>query len=222
VTAHLRAAAWPAFARRFAPIVLPLQRLFLRRRVGRLVVEQVDGVSLVILPDVFNGVIFESGPLVARAVAAWPHVDAGARALDMGTGSGVGAIFAARRGFDVVAVDINPEAVRCARINALLNHVDARIDVRHGDLFEAVAGERFDLVLFNPPFFDGEPRSLRDLAWRGTGVIERFVDGLPSVLTEEGSALIVLSSRGGPEAIVGALGARAGVHQAGTGGGYDT
>ncbi len=58
----------------------------------------------------------------------------------------------------VVAVDINPAAVRCAQINALLNQLEQRIEVRRGDLFAPVAGERFDLVLFNPPFLRGAPR----------------------------------------------------------------
>ena len=51
-----------------------------------------------------------------------------------------------------MAVDINPEAVRCAGINALLNHFEHKIEVRHGDLFAAVPAERFDLIVFNPPF----------------------------------------------------------------------
>ena len=102
------------------------------------------------------------------------QMGSGGSALDMGTGSGVGAIFAARRGYRVVAVDINPQAVRCARINTLLNRLEERIEVRRGDLFEPVRGERFDLVLFNPPFFVGEPRSDLDRAWRGREVLERF------------------------------------------------
>src|SRR5258708_40043817 len=83
----------------------------------------------------------------------------GARALDMGTGSGVGAVFAARRGFQVVGVDLNPDAVRCARANVLLNGLEERIEIRHGAPFEPVSGERFDLVLWNPPFFRGKPTS---------------------------------------------------------------
>ena len=62
----------------------------------------------------------------------------------MGTGSGVGAVFAAQWARRVVAVDINPAAVRCARINALLNHVEDRVDVVEGDLFEPIGGQRFD------------------------------------------------------------------------------
>src|SRR6185312_16852143 len=97
--------------------------------------------------------------------------------LDMGTGSGVCAVIAARHARRVVAVDINAEAVRCAGINARMNHLEHKIDVRHGDLFAPVAGERFDLVLFNPPFLLGTPRDDRDRAWRSNDVPERFATG---------------------------------------------
>jgi len=188
---------------------LYLKRPFLLPRVRRPVLERIDGVPLVSLPDVLNPVVFRSGELLARTVAASPLAEPDAlannRALDMGTGSGVGAVFLARRGWRVVAVDVNPEAVRCARVNALLNRFEDRIDVRQGDLFSPVAGERFDLVLFNPPFYRGEPRGLFDLAWRSPDVMERFAAGLPAVLTEKGRALVLLSTYGDPGGMLRAL-----------------
>ncbi|HZO90944.1 MAG TPA: methyltransferase [Chthonomonadaceae bacterium] len=189
------------FINALSAAMLPLQRAILRRRVGRLVLEYLDGVPLLVLPDVFNPAIFRSSALLARTIATFapPGQSAGQEsgaALDMGTGSGVGAIFAARQGYRVVGVDINPEAVRCARINALLNHLEDRVEVREGDLFAPVQGERFDLVLFNPPFFRGEPKSHLDAAWRSADVLERFAAGLPAALKPDGHALIVLSTHG--------------------------
>lgn len=185
-----------------------LWRPLLRRRLGRVTVEEIDGVPLVVLPEVFNPAVFRTGTLLARAVAAWtPPVSEGEiRVLDLGTGSGVGALFAARRGFRVVAVDVNPEAVRCASVNALLHHLEARIEARQGDLFTPVAGERFDLVLFNPPFFRGEPANDLDRAWRGTDVLERFAAGLSTALTPAGQALLVLSTDGDGAALLAGLG----------------
>jgi methylase of polypeptide subunit release factors len=179
---------------------MPFQRLFLRRRVKRLALESLDGLSLVILPDVFNGVVFRTGALLARSVALFPpsRFASGGEpeALDMGTGSGIGALFAARAGYRVTAVDVNPEAVLCTRANALLNHLDERVEVLEGDLFAPVAGRRFDLVLFNPPFFGGAPRDLHDLSWRGADVFPRFLAGLSSSLRPAGVALVVLSTHG--------------------------
>lgn len=198
-----------AFTRRLALLGHSVQRPFLRRRLGRVVLEELDGVPLVVLPEVFNPVLFRTGKVLARTVASSPWAQPrpeGSRALDLGTGSGVGAVFAARRGYrQVIAVDLNPEAVRCARLNALLNGLEDRIEARHGDLFAPVAGESFDLVLFNPPFFRGEPRSRFDLAWRGTDVLERFAAGLPAVLAPDGVALLLLSTDGDGPTLLDAL-----------------
>ena len=126
-------------------------------------------------------------PKFPAPVSSWPHLSLqlvahrDAEVLDMGTGSGVCAVIAARHARRVVAVDINAAAVRCARINALLNHVEQKIEVRHGDLFAPCAGERFDLILFNPPFLRGPPRDDRDRAWRSTDVAERFAAGLGDI-----------------------------------------
>ena len=188
-------AAVPTRSRRVAATLartwLDLRYRRLSRRYGRLVLERIDGVPLVVMPQVFNPVLLRSGSRPsARAIRA------GLSVLDLGTGSGVGAVFAARCGAAVVAVDINPEAVRCARINALLNRVDERVEVRTGDLFEPVAGLRFDLVLFNPPYYRGVPRDNLDRAWRGEDVFERFAAGLGRVLAPDGYALLTLSTDG--------------------------
>src|SRR5436305_6894863 len=74
-----------------------------------------------------------------------------ARALDVGTGSGVQALLAARHATRVVATDINPRALAFTEVNAALNGF-TNVEVRHGSLFEAVAGERFDLITCNPPY----------------------------------------------------------------------
>lgn len=165
---------------------------------------------LLVLPSVFNPVLFRTGAILARTlhrVYAQQGAGEGRTALDVGTGSGVGAVFAALRGFRVVGVDVNPEAVRCARVNALLNGVEARVEIREGDLFAPLEGERYDLVLFNPPFYRGEPRDARDRAWRSTDLMERFAAGLPDHLAPGGHALVVVSTDGEGHAIVDALAA---------------
>lgn len=168
-------------------------RLFQRHRHRRLTLEYVDGMPMLVLPDVFNPRLFRTGEALARYLQSMPRLP-GTRVLDLGTGSGIAALFAARAGAEVVATDINPEAIRCARINALLHGLEARIDIRHGDLFEPVRGERFDLVLCNPPYFPGPPRDTWENAWRSDDLLERFASGLGEVLLPAGRALLMLSS----------------------------
>jgi len=184
---------------------LMIKRPFLLPRVRKPSLEWVEKTPFVVWPDVLNPVVFRSGEWLARSLKALAGAAGSGSALDMGTGSGVGAIFAAKLGYRVTAVDINPEAVRCARINALLNHRERQIQVFEGDLFAPVAGEKFDLILFNPPFFRGTPKNLFDMAWRGTDVLERFAAGLRGALTPAGHALILLSSDGDAAGMLAAL-----------------
>jgi HemK-related putative methylase len=170
-------------------------RLTQRHRYKRLVLEKVAGKPLLVLPRVFHPKLFRSSEFLVRFLAETP-IRPGAQVLDMGSGSGVGAVMAAARGCRVTAVDINADAVRCTRINALLNELEACIDVRHGDLFVPVTDERFDIVLFNPPYFRGEAREPLEHAWRSVDTVERFAAELADHLTPAGYALVVLSSDG--------------------------
>jgi HemK-related putative methylase len=179
---------------------LTIRYRLLDRRYGRLVLEEIDGTPILVLPQVFNPVLLRSGAFMVRQLerhaATVALLARGGSVLDLGSGSGVGSVFAARMGARVTAVDINPEAVRCTRINALLNGLEEKIEVLTGDLFEAVTGRQFDLILFNPPYHQGKARDNLDYAWRGEGVFERFAAGLKDALAPGGRALVVLSSDG--------------------------
>lgn len=157
--------------------------------------ERVHGAPILVTPSVFNPKLLRSGEFFAAVLASQAGQPQG-DVLDLGTGSGVCAIFAARHARRVVAVDINAAAVRCAQINVAMNQLEHKVEVRQGDLFGPVPDERFDLVLFNPPFFRGMPRNDRDRAWRSTDAAERFAAQLGSHLRPGGRALILLSTYG--------------------------
>jgi release factor glutamine methyltransferase len=191
----LRPLRFPLIAKLFGKALGLSYRLTGKDRYDDFRVERVHGAPFVVMPSVFNPKVPRTGEFLAAQLDS-RLVGPDAEVLDMGTGSGVCAVIAARRARRVVAVDINPEAVRCAGINALLNHLEHKIDVRHGDLFEPVLTERFDMILFNPPFLVGTPRDDRDRAWRSTDVAERFAAGLGTHLKPGGFALVVLSTFG--------------------------
>jgi release factor glutamine methyltransferase len=174
-----------------------------RRKYQSVQLENVDGMPIVVLPDVFNPKLLRTGDFLVQQLTRHDLLPSGSRVLDLGSGSGACGIAAARRGCSVVAVDINPAAVRCTKINALLN--DAVVDVRQGDLFAPVHGERFDVVLFNPPYYRGVPRDAIDHAWRSPDVIERFSATLGTHLNPGGHALVVLSSDGEQSSFLDAL-----------------
>jgi HemK-related putative methylase len=157
--------------------------------------EQVAGLRILVLPSVANPKLLRTGAFFASRIDA-TMIRAGSSVLDMGTGSGICALLAAQQARRVVGVDINPAAVRCARINAAINRLESRAEFRHGDLFAPVQGERFDCVLFNPPFLLGTPRDARDAAWRSEDGALRFAAGLRDHLLPGGTAFVLLSSFG--------------------------
>lgn len=95
----------------------------------------------------------ESTQLLARA--SFPQLDV-SDALDLGCGSGVLALLLAGAARRVVAADVNPRAAALARFNAELNAVD-NVEVLEGDLWDPLAGRRFDLVVSQPPFHPRPP-----------------------------------------------------------------
>ncbi len=190
------AAAFTPHVRRAWSKLLWLKfKLFQQHRYNALVLERVRDVPLLVLPQVFNPSLMRGGEFLAQTLAAHGK-PAYREVLDMGTGSGVGAIFAAAFAQRVVGIDINAEAVRCARINTLMNKLEHKITIHQGDLFAPVANQPFDLVLFNPPFYEGVPRDALDHAWRGEGVARRFAEGLRTHLKPGGMAWVLLSTKG--------------------------
>jgi len=155
----------------------------------------VDGVRLWIPPGVLDPNLFRSGAWFARHVAR--RIQPGHSLLDLGCGSGVVGVLAQRAGAKVTAADLNPSAAEAARRNGVA-------DVRHGDLFEPLRGERFDRIAFNPPYFPGTPSDRGfDRALYGGPQLEvfaRFLAGVDRHLADGGRAWVVLSDRA-PDAI---------------------
>ncbi|MEV4564991.1 class I SAM-dependent methyltransferase [Nonomuraea sp. NPDC049419] len=88
-------------------------------------------------------------------------------ALDLGTGCGVQVLHLAGRAERVTATDVNPRALELARLSWELSGVSG-VDARVGSMYEPVEGERFDLVVSNPPFVIAPEREGR-LTYRESG-----------------------------------------------------
>jgi methylase of polypeptide subunit release factors len=145
-----------------------------------------DGVVRPIRPDFVLGVSSASATLaqltIRRPVGS---------ALDLGTGCGVQSVHLARHTDHIVATDLNPRALRLARATLSLNQTAA--DLRLGSLYEPVAGERFDLVISNPPYVMSPPVRDRDrLVYRegdreADQLVEHLVRHAPDVLADGGT-----------------------------------
>lgn len=135
----------------------------------------------------------------------------GAEVLELGTGSGAIAVSAAKAGAErVTVVDVSHRALATAWLNARINGV--RVIPRHGDLFEPVRGDRFDIVVSNPPYLPSDeiPTRGASRAWQGGGkdgrsIIERICANVASHLKPGGSVLLVHSSVNGVSRTLDAL-----------------
>jgi len=138
---------------------------------------------------------------LVQAVLDWAAGRAALTALDVGTGSGAIALALATEGpfARVVGVDLSADALEVARANAAEAAPGAAADFRHGSLFEAVAGERFDVVVSNPPYVgeeeregldaevrDWEPRGALFAGPGGLEVIRPLVEQAPAHLNPGG------------------------------------
>ncbi|HJX23529.1 MAG TPA: HemK2/MTQ2 family protein methyltransferase [Candidatus Bathyarchaeia archaeon] len=129
----------------------------------------------------------------------------GEEVLDMGTGCGILAIILSKKAKRVLAIDINPHAVSCANMNIALHRLEGKIEVRLGDLFNALKPrEKFDLIVFNPPYLPDEAARTKDWlskAWDGgpTGMrtIAAFLGRVEACLKKKGRVLFIQSSLSG-------------------------
>jgi release factor glutamine methyltransferase len=152
-----------------------------------------NGLRVQICPQVFN-------PITGRTTQFFiehMHIDPKDRVLEIGTGSGAIAAAVANQAQCVTATDVNPYAVKCAQSTMRLNGLEKKVRVLQGDLFVPVQGERFDLVLFNPPYLAFHSGSWLAKAWSAGPnfeLLDDFLGGVGEVLSDQGEIQILFSS----------------------------
>ncbi|KQW90115.1 protein-(glutamine-N5) methyltransferase, release factor-specific [Massilia sp. Root418] len=164
-------------------------------RLGALLQRRLDGepIAYIVGQREFFGLPFNVGPavLIPRpdtellVELAMERLPPSGRVLDMGTGSGAIAVALAHSRPDaaVTALDVSPAALEVARGNAALNQ--ARVRFLESDWYSAAAGERFDLIVSNPPYIASGDRHLSegDLRFEPSGALTDFADGLSALRT---------------------------------------
>jgi release factor glutamine methyltransferase len=120
---------------------------------------------------------------LVQAVLDWAAGRDGLTALDVGTGSGAIALALASEGpfRRVVATDVSADALEVARANVAAVEAGAEVELRLGSLFDAVADERFDVIVSNPPYVDDEERGALDAEvrdWEPAGALFAGAGGL--------------------------------------------
>jgi release factor glutamine methyltransferase len=132
--------------------------------------KSIAGIDITVLPHVYPGGI--DSELTAEAIGDVSDLSV----LDLCTGTGIVAIKAALAGAqEVVAVDLNPEAVKNAKLNAR-NFGLEQVEVLEGTLFDPVGDRKFDIIAINPPYTGKKPVNKTEICFwdEENGTTRRF------------------------------------------------
>jgi ribosomal protein L3 glutamine methyltransferase len=112
----------------------------------------------VIVPRSYIGEILMRGVLESEGLGLVPEPEGIGRVLDLCTGSACLAIIAAGRfpQAEVDAVELSPAALEVARLNVADYDLEDRVHLFEGDLFAPLKGQRYDLIIANPPYVTAE------------------------------------------------------------------
>jgi release factor glutamine methyltransferase len=142
--------------------------------------------------EVFHPGFFFSTKILLRYISQMPLKNRSF--LELGCGSGLISIMAARRGAQVTASDINSTAVEALLQNAVANN--ARLHVIHSNLFENIPVQQFDVIAINPPYYKKNPVTEKDHAWFCGEKGEYFRDLFSTIshyINHDSKVLMVLS-----------------------------
>jgi len=112
--------------------------------------------------------------------------------LDLCCGSGIQGIIASRYAKSIIAVDLNPRAIRFSRFNSQLNGL-TNYKVVYGNLYDSITDKCFDVILANPPFVPSPQNALgfRDGGNNGEEVLKSIISNASKFLSDYGRLCIV-------------------------------
>ena len=129
------------------------------------------------------------------------EIEAGQSVLEIGTGSGIVAMYASRLTDNITVTDINFDACELAQKNFKANGIE-NIEILFGNLFEPVKSRKFDVILFNTPYLPTENDEVIednlnyafDGGLNGRKVIDLFLNEVPNHLNDGGIVQLIQSS----------------------------
>ncbi len=152
--------------------------------------KKLAGFDYIVLPKVFKG------STDSEILCDVLDVKKGETSWDIGTGTGLAALQAKKRGARyVLATDLNPFAVKNAKENSVMTGL--KVDVKQADVFGDI-DKKFDVITFNPPFTNHQARNNYEISFwdKDNKAVKKFFAGLNKHLNKNGRAFICWSSFG--------------------------
>jgi len=143
--------------RPIAPILKKLANVYTRKEREF----SYDNITVKVLPGVFHPGLFFSTKMLLKFVDTL-NLESKAF-LELGAGTGIISILAAKKGAAVYASDISSKAVENIKINTAKNNV--RINIFTSDLFKNIPDMQFDYIIINPPYYNRDPNEEEEYAW---------------------------------------------------------
>lgn len=155
------------------------------------VIRKIHEKRLLLLPKVFDPMFFDSRLLAKTIKNLNSSVDS---VLDMGTGCGIQVIFIAKYAKKITATDINSFALENAKLNVELHKLEKKVNLIKSDLFSNVS-QKFDLIIFNPPFFSKRPKDIIEMAVTDykNSLLDRFFRNAKDFLNKDGKIIMAVS-----------------------------
>ncbi|MBL7703094.1 MAG: methyltransferase [Ferruginibacter sp.] len=142
-------------------IVAKTYRPLLKRYLSKTRMHRYQDLLLEIPTEVFHPGFFFSTKLLLQYINKLPLQNR--QLLELGCGSGLIALAAAKKGAAVTATDINPIAVEFLTKNCLKNNL--QLQVIHSDLFDNIPVKQYDIIAINPPYYKKDPATMQEYAW---------------------------------------------------------
>lgn len=171
--------------------LIPAVRWYLRKERRH----RYRGTDVVVYPGVFHPGLFSSTHFLIDYLAT--HDLKNRSLLELGCGTALISIWAARRGATVTAVDLSERAFQNARRNIDAAHVPVRLT--KSDLFTQLNGESFDWIVINPPYYPRPIRSEADLAWNcgeDLSYFRRLFATVREHLRKDSEVIMILTQEG--------------------------
>jgi len=174
--------------RPFAPVINKLARIYTSKERQY----SFKNIKVIVKPGVFHPGLFISSKILLNFTDQLELE--GKSFLELGAGSGIISILAAKKGAEVYASDISSIAIENIKLNAEKNNVN--INVIRSDLFRNIPGIQFDYIIINPPYYQKDPSSDAEYAWYcGTNheYFIRLFDTISDYVNKDSKVFMILS-----------------------------
>ena len=174
--------------RPIAPILKKLAQVYTRKEREF----SYNNISVKVLPGVFHPGLFFSSKVILNFVDTLNLKSK--TFLELGAGTGIISILAAKKGATVFASDISNKAVENVKLNAAGNNV--QITIFSSDLFKSIPAMQFDYIIINPPYYSRDPRQDEEYAWFCGSNFEYFnslFNSLSNYIGKDSKVFMILS-----------------------------